>query len=288
MPDNKKEKIKKPEMIAHTYAEDLAEEIKKEQGGAYRVALEEEKRKEEDKKEFSPLSKQNLLFSFSSLFLLLLAAGLIFFVFWQGNGRVAPPPVVSGTPEALLPSVINEVFLGTATKEKIDNAIKSELAKEGEPDKVSSFYFTEEKNILEQGGGEAIKIPLDIRRLIFILEIRAPELLLKSLSEEFMLGIYNNELFLILKIEAFNNAFRGMREWEQTMPLDLASLLNIDLSKISREIAVFEDTLVKNQDARLLENEAGETILIYGLKGEKFIVITGAREVLFEIINRLQ
>ena len=92
MPDNKKEKIKKPEMIAHTYAEDLAEEIKKEQGGAYRVALEEEKRKEEDKKEFSPLSKQNLLFSFSSLFLLLLAAGLIFFVFWQGNGRVAPPP----------------------------------------------------------------------------------------------------------------------------------------------------------------------------------------------------
>src|SRR3989304_2039254 len=116
MPDNKKEKIKKPEMIAHTYAEDLAEEIKKEQGGAYRVALEEEKRKEENKKEFSPWSKQNLLFSFLSLFLLILAAGLIFFVFWQG--RSAPPPVVSGTREALLPSAINEVFWARPPKKK--------------------------------------------------------------------------------------------------------------------------------------------------------------------------
>lgn len=104
------------------------------------------------------------------------------------------------------------------------------------------------------------------------------ELTLGSLAKE---GVIHP--FLILKVGSFPEAFQEALLWEKTMPASLRIFFK-DLPLLEAA-PVFKDRVVKNQDARVLE-EAGQTVIAYAFFNRNFLVLTDDEKSLAEIITR--
>jgi hypothetical protein len=164
------------------------------------------------------------------------------------------------------------------------------------------------------------EFPINSKELFTVLNTEAPESLLRSFGNTFMLGMYkmdSSEPFLLIELSSFANAFDGMLKWEKTINKDLGSIFSnrsISITSHTTEIpespitstttlktvsetrvvnsdllgiSVFEDITFKNKDARVLKNTRGETILLYSFLDPKTVLITSSEKVLHEIINKL-
>ena len=90
--------------------------------------------------------------------------------------------------------------------------------------------------------------------------------------------------FLIFKISSFPESFQAALLWEKTMPNDLRLFFkNIPL--LGESNALFKDRVIKNQDARVLE-EAGKTALAYSFFNRNLLILADSGEALGEIITR--
>ena len=214
--ENKKiEDVKKDGSITHTYATDLAEEIKKGQGSAYRIAMEEEERKEEEKKLSSPWSLQNIIYLLIGI--IIIASSILLVSFLLLKNKDVPTPTAPETVNSIISTNINkEIDISKMPSGDIIKAIETEKNEPLDPDTIKNIYFSE-KNPAAGLENQPEKIAVDIKKLFFLLNIRIPELLSRSLDNSFLLGVYNGRTFLILKTIAFNNTFRGMKEWEEKM-----------------------------------------------------------------------
>lgn len=104
----------------------------------------------------------------------------------------------------------------------------------------------------------------------------------------FTLGAQNHlgeiHPFLIFKISSFPESFQAALLWEKTMPNDLRLFFkNIPL--LGESNALFKDRVIKNQDARVLE-EAGKTLLAYSFFNRNLLILTDSVQALGEIITR--
>ena len=120
----------------------------------------------------------------------------------------------------------------------------------------------------------------------------------RSLKSEFILGAHSfdgNQGFLLFQVESFNNAFSGILDWEKTMLDDLWPMFYSqkpdvslgDESTIGAFQKNFQDIIVKNKDARILEDKNGETALIYSFPDRDHLIITIEKSTLIEIFERL-
>jgi hypothetical protein len=107
--------------------------------------------------------------------------------------------------------------------------------------------------VLPEGLGER---PLTSKQLLETLQIKAPLGFLGTLEETpFMYGIFagaKNYPFVVLRVNAYDNAFSGMQIWEDTLIADVKNLFNLppDALRMTYERAPFENTLWKNRTIR--------------------------------------
>lgn len=81
-------------------------------------------------------------------------------------------------------------------------------------------------------------VPYDSTDLIALLAARTPDSFLRSVEDEFMLGVHvlgNNRTFLVFRITNFDNVFAAMFQWEGSLVRDMAQLFYDELSPLLRE-----------------------------------------------------
>lgn len=130
-----------------------------------------------------------------------------------------------------------------------------------------------------------------------------PPSLLRALQPEFILGTHvfdRNQGFIVFKTDNYQQAFSGMVEWEHAMRGDLLPFMDrrprerlpnegTNSTTTPRVIASsFVDRVVRNHDARVLYNDAGDIVLLYSFLDQRTIAITTNEHTLFEIASRLR
>ena len=327
LPQNNQKQNKENEApegaLIHSYAEDLAEEIKTKQGSAYREAILEEKRREESEESKSPTSAKNIFLIIFSIILIGLSIILIYFAAKKEKKIEIGVPSSSS---AIIGNKQSEIDITNFSPDKILEEIKVEIEKSLEPDLIKTISFTKKVDVVNEKTGETAsqKQKVQARDLFFFLNIKTPELFIKSIGPDFVFGSYScgeasqcenggltlvplyegrgsrepkdggsvpaNQAFLILNILYPSNAFRGAKDWEEKMLFYLYGFLDTKVSFEDTKLfeTSFKDITVKNLDARILEDEEGKTILIYGFWNDQKMVITTDKNVFAEIVKRLQ
>jgi hypothetical protein len=109
---------------------------------------------------------------------------------------------------------------------------------------------------------------------------------IQSLDSNYMMGIYSqNERspFLIFKIKLYENAFAGIIGWEDKMANDLGKIWPI---KSFGAADKFKDRYLSNHDIRELDNDNGDTVLMYSFLDRSTLVITTNEDTLKAIFER--
>ncbi len=136
--------------------------------------------------------------------------------------------------------------------------------------------------------------------------IEMPSTLARSLTDQWMLGTYNEDSgvktpFLIFTTDFFQNAFAGMLAWEASMPDELADILNFKekaragettaSSSIASYFSIrgkFIDKQIQNRDVREFIGRQDETLFLYSFIDKDTIVFTTTESALKGLLGRVE
>lgn len=158
--------------------------------------------------------------------------------------------------------------------------------------------------------GVTSTVPAPSGALIRALALPAPDILLRNLAPQSTVGVINAEndtrVFFVLKVLSYERTFAGMLAWEGSIANDLALLYPLlpDLQPpvtpvgtstppVSTPVSLsnapigFVDRVVANHDARVLVDEAGRSILLYGYANKETLIIARNASAFAAIISRL-
>jgi hypothetical protein len=131
------------------------------------------------------------------------------------------------------------------------------------------------------------------------MEFKIPEILKRTLLPDFMVGTFSfgkNLPFIILKTSYFENAYAGMLSWENDLEKDFQVLFRLTgyqtaggiLAELTpTTIKKFSDSVIVNKDVRILKDETGQIMLLYGIIDKETIIITVNDTAFKEILTRL-
>jgi|GEM_PF-3437748 len=209
---------------------------------------------EDQKKQDSKLATKNIFYGIGSF---VLFAGAIFIVMFfvlpkftnmnilQKNNQTDAQTLLPSDDYVMLSFPLGISLLDSATK--IQEALSS------------SYVFNSLialHPVVPEGLGNR---PLTSKQFLETLQIQAPLGFLGTLEEDpFMYGIFSgtqNYSFVVLRINTYDNAFSGMRIWEDTLIADVKNLFGLpkDVLRMTYERAPFEDVLWKNRTIRRVQ-----------------------------------
>ncbi len=269
-----------------TYASDIAEMMKKEKGSIIKIALAEQQRREEFKKANNPVATKNIIVIF--LGIALIVSGIMIFVY-SVMSRAKSPDVINlsqNLPALLFSENQSHIDMTELNRRELLNAINTQVN-----NKTLGAGTINNLFISYRFGQTQSQVPVTM--FMQKLGINIPDSFFQNLEDSFMLGVFNqeqtNELFLILKVKDFNEAFLSMREWEASMLSEFVNFFNIDTSSYGRVIFSkdFETVTLFNKESRILKDSSGLILLSYTFLDPKTILVTTKGDSLDEILKRI-
>ncbi|HEY5383294.1 MAG TPA: hypothetical protein VIJ88_01940 [Candidatus Paceibacterota bacterium] len=147
-------------------------------------------------------------------------------------------------------------------------------------------------------------LPVDAQSFFTLIAPNMPQNLLLTLRPMYLLGVHvynNNQPFLILSVDSYEQAYASMLAWEPYMQQDLSPLFDYTPAAHIPEQGVatstapveflqsgFVDKIVENHDARVIQNSTGDISLLWTFLDRNTLVITTNDATLREVISRLQ
>jgi hypothetical protein len=146
---------------------------------------------------------------------------------------------------------------------------------------------------------------MSINQLLSLLSPTIPQDLLLTIEPTYLLGVHSydeNQPFLVLRVDSYQQAYAGMLAWEPSMQQDLAPLFTrtpsppLQNSDTATSTATsspqflqtgFVDQTVENHDARVILNSTGDILLLWTFLDRNTVVITTNEYTLREVIRRL-
>ena len=269
-----------------TYTDDMVKAIEGGSGGTIKKMIHEEEEYEEEKKNISPKSRKNRLFMILGIFLILLSfAVLIFFVFLKKKTSTT----------ALAPQISQMIFTDQTDFKDIDGL---------SPDQIVNTVLNQiSESKVKTGGIEGVylmknKAIIGFNDFISSIKSSLDGTDLSSLKSSFLLGAHNSDLqsgysgtgfFVLLPINSFSSAFSLMKNWEGKMLSDLHGFFKIDISPVTNYLFTkgWEDGIVANKNARVLNDNNGHPVLMYIFVDNSYVVITDSEGAAREVILRL-
>jgi len=240
-------------------------------------------------------SNKKLIFLLIGSLVLITAAGLIGWYAYNGYVTKTALPIVEQTPNKLMISGSEvKIDISHLSREAFILGIETEAAK-----KIADGTVVQ---IQLQKPTATTTTPIVTGDLLNLLESRAPGSLIRSMSPIFMLGLLGdgtvptnatstnriNHVFLLIKLDSFDNAFPGMLEWEKNMRDDILSIFaSPETLATTSPAALFSDITVQNKDARILKDSTGQTVLLYSFFDNNMLIITDNEASLRTIIGKL-
>lgn len=275
-----------------TYMSDMADVVRENEMSVIKVAMAEQRTRERgdyyERNKETP--KKKFLFALGGLLIVLIGVFVSYFLIQKAKEKNSPIQVV----KTVNPLISYDSFVeldATLTTNKIDlsNLINPEIKTNETPSTIKAFFLKQKT--------EDAKNPVTLSSFLKILNITAaPGSLLRSFSEEYMIGTYatsnlsdKSHLFLMIKIDDYEPAFAGMLEWEKNMLGDLFSFFQINIKESDNYLfeKSFKDIMIKNKDIRVLYNDNNQGVLYYFFPNKEHLVITDNQESIEEIITRI-
>ncbi len=269
-----------------TYTDDMVKAIEGGSGGTIKKMIHEEEEYEEEKKNISPKSRKNRLFMILGIFLILLSfAVLVFFVFLKKKTSTT----------TLAPQISQMIFTDQTDFKDIDGL---------SPDQIVNTVLNQiNESKVKTGGIEGVylmknKTIIGFKNFISSLKSSLDGANLSPIKDSFLLGAYNSDLqsgnpgtgfFVLLPINSFSDTFSLMKNWEGKMLSDLHGLFKIDISPSTNYLFTkeWEDGIVANKNARVLNDNNGHPVLMYIFVDNSYVVITDSEGAAREVILRL-
>lgn len=190
----------------------------------------------------------------------------------------------------------------------IISAVRAEMARPQDPDTLKEIILTQTDN------GQRFRVSApDMEN---IMGIRAPDILLRALSDDWMLGVYADKngaktAFVLATVDYFQNAFAGMLQWEglmaddlkqylyQNTPSDIASMATATTTAtstipetVSQPYVIlrgsFVDRIIHNKDVREFITSDGRALFLYSFIDNTKLVVAGSETALSDILDRLE
>ncbi len=252
-------------------------------------------------------ARNRVIIIVSSIVFILLGIGAVgaFYVFQKNTPVVVAEPAENKTIVAY--NKASAVTVDTATQDELFETLNRQRREKVLGDNETlyiSLVTTATDNSL---------VPISPARFFKIFENSAPASLIRAFGTKMMFGLYKtseNEPFLLIRVDSFDNAFTGMLEWESTINKDIGTLFSKNLLPITEVVpttdstpgtttvqktlnvdlangSVFEDETIKNKDIRILRNKQGGTILLYSFIDKNTLLITGSQAVLEVMVNKV-
>ncbi len=179
---------------------------------------------EENKKGEGSHNTKKILIALTSLILIGLGVGGGYYFYLMS------PLAITSTAKPQTPVITSLVPADSHVSLPIDNltpiniinTVRAEMAKIQPNNTIKEIVPIQTNN--------AQKFRLNSTDMINTMDINAPDILKRSLSNDWMLGVYADNqgaktVFIVADIDYFQNAFAGMLQWESVMPDDLKQYL---------------------------------------------------------------
>jgi hypothetical protein len=217
-----------------TYEGDVAEVMLHKRTSSASIAIAESKRQEgtesigsENGGEPNHISKKIVMLV---LALILLGSGAYGAYYLYSKSALAPTTPIA-QPQKVAPGIISKdsqivVTIDGQNTLSARQRIINEVKKIQPPNTVKEFIVATKNGI-----GVLTRVPA--QDMITLLDINAPDILTRSLTEDWMLGVYsdsggNQSVFVVATTNFFQNTFAGMLQWERIMADDLKQYLYPD------------------------------------------------------------
>jgi hypothetical protein len=297
----------------HTYTSDFQDRIDTRQASSFAVlaAQQDAPRQQQAPIQSSPSSKRD-----TRTIVLAVSAGLL--ILFGGVGLFAAYRIATKvTTVAIAPTIPSLIFVddrvevsgtGASLMQSIAQAAGSTLA----ANNVRLTYLT----VATTTALGTTHTPVPGGQLIQALNLSAPDILLRNVGAESMVGIVHagdtTAPFFILRVLSYEASFRGMLSWEPQMATNLAifypsfpqpvvvappvatstatgsSTPTVQVASNNVSSAPqFRDEVVANHDVRALKDTSGNTILLYGYRDQQNLIIARNEDAFIEILNRL-
>lgn len=286
-----------PKSIVRTYKSDIASAIAANHLSSINIAIAENQKMREQANlqqgqtstpENSSKSKTIMLISLTLFGLAIISLGAVFLL----SGGSQKTVQVQELPALITTEFKDESNTSLIAKSKIIGTLASKL--NDSQITVNNIYNT----YLTLGTSTGRRL-ITATEFVTLMNFRMPDMLKRTLWPDFMVGMYafgKNLPFVIFKSTSFENAYAGMLAWETDLQKDFRLLFHLPgyesgnsfLSELSpQEIKKFEDGVIVNKDVRILRDDNGEMIFLYGIIDKETIIITVNDIAFKEIINRL-
>jgi hypothetical protein len=270
-----------------TYQSDMADAVRMNEGSVIKIAVAEQERKAREQKEEVKTERVGTAFAVGSIILAVIAVGVLGYSFIATREKEV---VITGTP--LNQSLIRND--GTQAL-SISGKNKQEISKElltltSSPQERENFVL----NINPITDESNSKIRPNAKEFISALDTGMPGALYRSLGDDYMLGSVTingvGSPFLILRPTSFDYAYSGMLQWEKKMLDDLFIMYGINVAGENEYLfsKPFQDSILKNQDARVLYDNEGQVKLLYlFVNNDDLIIVAKDESAVVEVLNRL-
>jgi len=275
-----------------TYTSDMADAIRTNETSVIKIALAEKEKREQEmmyqQAEGTKTSKVVLIVG--GVILIIAALVGSYFLFQKKKDRETPAPVVSTIDTFITYDAYSYLDVTNATN--VNELLGIMRTNESEYSGLIKALFLTKKI------GETNELTT-AKNFFSIIKSSAPSSLIRSLADNYLLGKYSNQdsaspndqqaMFLIFQVSDYNQVYASMLEWERTMLKDLFPLFNINIPGGDKTFfeKPWQDIIINNRDARVINGENGEGILYYVFVNKNHFVISNNLETIREVISRL-
>jgi hypothetical protein len=266
-----------------TFKSDLTRVVKEGGVSLSTIAISEQERKRfglgPAAEEIKP-SNKNALLPYLLLILTIVVIGGTVFLWWQSKQMIALPSVTNNTPSQNL-----FIFADATRKLELSSTVANIRAAINQEAKNTEGEWTIKDIAFTQGG-----VAMPWQRVAQALELKIPDVLMRSLNSQYMFGLYRtgsiNQRFILLKTSSPDTAFASLVTWEGAMASQLLPLLHETSPKLSLSNTAFKDKLVRNKDARILVTAEKQTVLFYALLDRQTIILAPNEETFIAVFDR--
>ncbi|MFZ2555508.1 MAG: hypothetical protein WAZ27_04280 [Minisyncoccia bacterium] len=278
----------------HTLKDDLQHVVQDNKMSYVRaVALEEEKRQRFEERVPPRAHKRSLLTVFILILLVgtgLLALGAVYIVMQQRT--------VQSDASQQSAILFAEQTVPFPVTNEASGDVRRTLASARNADSLTLgaiLQIVPVATVTDQSGATSAT-PISFGEFLKSLGTRAPDELSRALGDEFFFGIHavdENAPIIIVPVASYERAFAAMLAWEPFMNADLEPLF----TPLSRQAMspsglpierVFKDTVMRNYDVRVLEDDTGTVQLYYSFPTRNVLIIAESPFSFNEILSRLR
>lgn len=292
MDENKSQFNDKDLKVLRTYTSDMADAVRANEISVIKIALA-EKEKREQEEIYKKAEGTNVSKTFWIIGGIILIVGAIigsYFLIQKKKSNETPQPIVTKIDTFILYDSQSKIDItNIVSTGDLMGVIKknTQINKGG----VEALFLTKNVN--------NISTDLTSKNFLSLIKATAPGTLIRSLSDKYLLGIFNNTkepnengkpaMFLVFQTSDYALTYASMLDWEKTMLRDLFILFDINITDSNSSLfeQPWKDIIVNNKDARVLYGENGEGILYYLFVNKNNFVITDNIEALKEVTSRI-